>query len=96
MPGYSNLTLASRYTWFSNLGSDFTLLDAEGDNSTATINCVSGYQCSLCNGDYSLPLLDYRYESIQYWVTPTLSTQHSANHIPLVFSLASNLHPSQP
>jgi hypothetical protein len=87
VPGYSNLTLASRYTWYSNLGTDFTLLDAEGDNSSATVNCATGYMCSVCNGDFSLPLLAHRLDDIQYWVTLTTNTQHSAltatNHIPL-------------
>jgi len=92
VPGYSNLTLASRYTWYTNLGTDFTLLDAEGDNSSATVNCASGYQCSLCNADYSLPLLAYRLDDISLWVTLTINTQHSTlnESYPSTFSLASS------
>eukprot|EP00619_Florenciella_sp_RCC1007_P013322 CAMPEP_0205911550 /NCGR_PEP_ID=MMETSP1325-20131115/5217_1 /ASSEMBLY_ACC=CAM_ASM_000708 /TAXON_ID=236786 /ORGANISM="Florenciella sp., Strain RCC1007" /LENGTH=1005 /DNA_ID=CAMNT_0053278095 /DNA_START=91 /DNA_END=3109 /DNA_ORIENTATION=+ len=67
VPGYSNLTLASRYTWFSNLGKDFTLLDSEGDTSTTTLNCATGYQCSICAFDVSLPLLTLNIDEIQYW-----------------------------
>ena len=92
MPGYSNLTLASRYTWYTNLGTDFTLLDAEGDNSSATVNCVTGYKCSACVSDFSLPLLAHRLDDIQYWVTLTTNTQHSAlnESYPSAFSLASS------
>jgi hypothetical protein len=85
--GYSNLTLASRYTWFTNLGTDFTLLDAEDDTSSATVNCATGYQCSVCNADYSLPLLAYRLDDIQYWVTLTTNTQHSALSTQRIISL---------
>ena len=92
VPGYSNLTLASRYTWYSNLGTDFTLLDAEGDNSSGTVNCATGYQCSVCNADFSLPLLAHRLDDIQLWVSLTINTQHSALNESYLsaFSLASS------
>lgn len=52
----NNLTLASRYTWFSNVGPEFNVLSNVGETSEVTIYCSTGYMCSICNRDYTLPL----------------------------------------
>jgi len=55
----NNLTLASRYAWFSNVGPEFNVLSDVSETSEVTIYCSTGYMCSICNRDYTLPLMKH-------------------------------------